>query len=359
MNSSPLVSVVMPVYNAEKYLPAAIESILNQTFSDFEFLILNDGSTDNSAAIISRYRDSRIRLIQAAENQGLIAQLNQGLHLARGRYIARMDADDISLKNRLEKQVKFLEAHPEVGILGAAISHLGPAGITYTETFPLTHPRIQSFLLLDTPFAHPVVMLRRAVLLENHLHYHPAYPAAEDYKLWLDMLQVTQGANLPEPLLYYRDSGTQVSKQHHALQISNAQKTRQEAFNQLGLALTPAQFKFHNYLWYQNWEPNAAFFTQATSWYTTLFNLNTTTRRLPPAALGYTLGLFLFRQCWQHASVNFNAYKIYRNSVFYTYYRPSRAQLVKLMVSPYYRHVTYYFRTRGAHYKQKLKKIFS
>lgn len=109
----------MPVYNAQEYIREAIDSILNQTFSDFEFIIINDGSTDNSVEIIKNYNDPRIVLVDNTENKGLVSVLNQGLQLAQGEYIARMDADDISLPNRFMEQVNYLDKHPQVGILGA------------------------------------------------------------------------------------------------------------------------------------------------------------------------------------------------------------------------------------------------
>ncbi|GEO05599.1 hypothetical protein AAE02nite_32630 [Adhaeribacter aerolatus] len=357
MNISPLVSVLMPVYNAEKYLAEAIESILNQTYPHLEFLILNDGSTDASTEIINCYHDHRIRVIHSPENIGLIAQLNIGLALATGQYIARMDADDISQNTRLEKQVRFMETHPEVGLVGSAIQHFKNKEIIYTETFPLAHEQIKSFLIFDTPFAHPAVMLRRQVLLDNKLTYHPEYKAAEDYKLWFDMLLVTKGANLAEPLLLYRDSGTQVSKQHHSQQITNAGKTRSAVFRLLGHELTPGEFSFHNRVWYQPWEPNPLFFNRAINWFTQLLEINQKSNFFQPAALGYTLGLFLFRQCLQHAAVGFNTDKIYQNSPFYAYYRPPASALLKLRWAPFYRHVHYYFRYYGSAVKQRLKKM--
>ncbi|KAA5544220.1 glycosyltransferase [Adhaeribacter rhizoryzae] len=357
MNTYPLVSVLMPVYNAEKYLAEAIESILNQTYPHFELLLLNDGSTDASAAIIGRYHDNRLRVMHSPENIGLIAQLNKGLALATGQYIARMDADDISLPNRLEKQVGFMEAHPEVGILGSAINHFKHNKIIYTETFALEHDKIKSFLIFDTPFAHPAVIMRRQVLLANNLSYQPQYQAAEDYKFWLDMLLVTQGANLAEPLLLYRDSGTQVSKQHQSLQVTNAGKIRAEAFQLLSLQLTPEEFNYHNQLWYHPWEPNELFFSQAINWFTYLLEANNKRKLLLPAALGYTLGLLLFRQCLQHAAVGFNAFKIYQSSPLYAYYQPTAAALFKLRWAPFYRHANYYFRYNGSLLKQKLKKL--
>ena len=113
----PEITVLMPVYNGEKYLRPAIESILNQTFSDFEFLIINDGSTDNSESIILSYKDERIRYVKNENNLKLIKTLNKGIDLARGKYIARMDADDISLPTRLEREIEYMESHPECGLV--------------------------------------------------------------------------------------------------------------------------------------------------------------------------------------------------------------------------------------------------
>ena len=115
---NPKVTVLMPVYNCEKYLRESIESILNQTFKDFEFLIINDGSSDKSAEIVESYNDNRINFVQNEKNIGLAASLNRGLDIAKGEYIARMDADDISLPERLEKQVRFMETNPQIGICG-------------------------------------------------------------------------------------------------------------------------------------------------------------------------------------------------------------------------------------------------
>ena len=199
------VSVLMSVYNGERYLREAVESILNQTFTDFEFIIIEDGSTDATPRILRSYSDSRIVLVDNQENLGLTRSLNEGLVLAQGEYVARMDADDISLPHRLEKQVAFLERHPKVGIVGSACQVVDASGrrqgLNHAPTRDL---QIRWVSLLNNPFWHPTVIMRRDVLLRNGLSYDEAFQTAQDYDLWTRMLKCTYGANLIEPLVRYR-----------------------------------------------------------------------------------------------------------------------------------------------------------
>lgn len=154
--SLPLISVVMAVYNGADYLVPAIDSILQQTYSHFEFIIINDGSTDDTTKILQHYEqlDERIK-VYAQANQGLPISLNRGIRLARGKYIARMDADDISLPERFAKQVEFMESHPEVGVCGTQIKMIGEN--SYVDAYPSSHPAIQCWLLLASGIAHPSV----------------------------------------------------------------------------------------------------------------------------------------------------------------------------------------------------------
>ena len=192
------ISVVMPVYNQkEEYLREAIESILNQTYKDFEFIIVNDGSTNNSEEVILSYSDDRIVYIKQ-ENQGVARSLNNGISQTKGEYIARMDSDDISLPERFEKQIKFLEEHPEVSILG-----------TWYETFPKVY-RVQTpenvrytDVLNCCCICHPSVMMRKADLDKYNLRYNPEF-TSEDYELWSRAVQYLNIQNLPEVLVKYR-----------------------------------------------------------------------------------------------------------------------------------------------------------
>jgi glycosyltransferase involved in cell wall biosynthesis len=207
--TSPRISVIMPVYNAEPHLRAAIESVLGQTFGDFELLIFDDGSTDGSRAAIESYDDPRIRFFHHKENVGYVRHLNRGLELARGEYIFRMDADDIALPRRFERQLAFLDRHPEVGLCGAWVRYIGQ-GRGWKKP-PATHEAIRVELLEGTAIVHPSAAMRRSTLLAHDLRYLESYLYTEDYEMWLKIARVARLANVPEILLLYRQHERNVS----------------------------------------------------------------------------------------------------------------------------------------------------
>lgn len=215
---SPAVSVIMSVYNGARFLGPAIESVLAQTHRDFEFLIVDDGSSDGTAAILQDYAcgDSRIRLI-LRENRGLVASLNELVHEARAPLLARMDADDLCLPSRLEKQVAFMHARPEYGVVGTWTLDIDEHGTRYPlkgHDHPETHAGFLEAIEKDRPLlCHPAVMMRRAVVLSVG-GYHAAFRHCEDYDLWLRLASVTKIGNLPERLLRYRHYPEQVSSRH-------------------------------------------------------------------------------------------------------------------------------------------------
>ena len=199
----PKVSVLMPVYNGGKYLKEAIQSILDQTFQDYEFLILYDVSEDNSLEIIKSFKDPRIKLVVLKSNSGLSAALNNGISLAGGQYIARMDCDDISLPERLENQVKFMDSKSDIGISGTWMEYIdNNAGKFWKQ--PVNHERIQTEMLFLSCMAHPTVIMRKKMLDRCHLKYDENMKYAEDYDLWVRASKLTCIANLPEILLKYR-----------------------------------------------------------------------------------------------------------------------------------------------------------
>lgn len=212
---NPIVSIVLPVYNGEPYLSEAIESILNQSFTDFELIVIDDGSTDSSWKTLSAYaaRDSRIVLVRNPENLKLIATLNKGMQLARGQYIARMDADDISVPDRLTRQVIYLEQHPHIGLLSSAYYRLYHDGSRILRQSPGMHTGLRWRLLFGTPMAHPAMMARRHLIDEGYLVYRN-YPHVEDYELMSRLLNVTQGAVLPTPLYIVRVHESSICATH-------------------------------------------------------------------------------------------------------------------------------------------------
>jgi glycosyltransferase involved in cell wall biosynthesis len=201
MAAAPIVSVVMSVYNARAHVREAVESILRQTYDDFELVVIDDGSTDGSGELVSKFTDERIRLVRQS-NCGLAAALNHGIMLARGRYIARMDADDVSDLDRLLRQVDLLNVRPDVAIVGTSFEVIDERG-NHLETFwALPHDEdIRRQLLVRNPFGHGTVMIRKEALLAVGGY---RLVAIEDYDLWIRVLREYRGANVPDVLYHWR-----------------------------------------------------------------------------------------------------------------------------------------------------------
>ncbi len=218
-----MISVLMPVFNGEKYLNEAIESILKQSYSNFEFIIINDGSTDNSEEIILSYKDSRIIYKKNSENYGLIKTLNLGFTMAQGKYIARMDADDISHPDRLLKQVQFLNINTEYGLIGTGVYLLNDENKTKL-LYHTDHASLKFALSFYCPFIHPSVMIRKSCVENLEVIFDERFVHAEDYELWTRLAFLTKMANLPEYLLDYRIHDSQISSQHslHQVDLANA-----------------------------------------------------------------------------------------------------------------------------------------
>ncbi len=208
----PKISVLLPVFNAEKSIQEAIQSVLDQTFTDFELLILNDGSTDKSLAIIESFKDSRIKVFTNESNLKLIATLNKGLGLASGEYLARMDADDICLPERFEKQVKFLDENQDYVAVGS--NYLAFGDLNFVSKLALTNEAIRLASYFENPMAHPTTMLRLNVLRSHSISYRPDLLHIEDWGLWRDLMKFGNLENLNAPLLHYRLSPTSVSMIH-------------------------------------------------------------------------------------------------------------------------------------------------
>lgn len=221
--TAPLISVILPVFNAENYIGQAVESILQQTLTDFELIVIDDGSTDNSLKVIEKYAeiDPRIKIV-SRENRGLVASLNEGIVLARGTWVARMDQDDISLPQRFACQLQRLK-DTNVDICGSAIRCFGKH--KYKRSYPVTQKAIEALILFESPFAHPTVMMRRTFIVENLYSEH--YTNAEDYELWHRACGMgIRMTNVPDVLLLYRTHDHQVSVTRNSSQRSTSQLIR-------------------------------------------------------------------------------------------------------------------------------------
>jgi len=236
--TSPEVSVVMSVYNGEKYLTEAIESMLNQTFTNFEFIIIDDGSTDESLAIIQKYsnQDERIILVRNEKNMGLAASLNKGILLARGEFIARMDADDISCKNRLEIQIQHMRENSKLLILGSAVDVIDENRGVRNHIYPPTSP-VEIFWSIVSacciPFIHPTVIFRKELFIKVG-YYDVAILAGQDYDLFsravMSDLPMECVGNLSEKLFQYRVQRDNVSRRERKTQVENGSVARKKMF---------------------------------------------------------------------------------------------------------------------------------
>jgi len=240
LNDTPLVTVLMPVYNGERYLREAIDSILNQTYSNFEFLIINDGSTDLSEDIIFSYNDLRIIYVKNEFNIQLIETLNKGLNIAKGEFIARMDADDISYSNRLEKQVHFLMNNQKVGLLGTAFEFInGEERISYYQD----DKDLRLSLCFYNSFLHSSVMFRKEILSKYNFSFNKKYIHAEDYKLWTEFVCKSKVANLKDVLVKYRIHDNQISKIHEQVQKEISLTIQKEYFLSAGFSFSNDEFE--------------------------------------------------------------------------------------------------------------------
>lgn len=222
----PVISVIMSVYKEPfDWLEASINSILTQTYSNFEFIIINDNPANNDLRKFLKQKeasDSRIKLIINQQNIGLTKSLNIGLRLARGKYIARMDADDISMPNRFHEQINFLESHPNVIVCGTNIKYIGiKSSFIVSDWIKYTNSKIKAQMLYNSAFAHPTVIIRNQILQDNFIKYDEEYRQSQDYRLWETLYKLGEFANLPQKLLHYRLSVNQISRKLHAPQENN------------------------------------------------------------------------------------------------------------------------------------------
>lgn len=246
MNPAPKITVVMPVYNSEKYLRDTIKSVLCQTFGDFEFLIINDGSTDKSLEIIKSFSDSRIRIVNREKNIGLQKNLFDGVGMAKGEYIARMDSDDICLPYRFSEQIKFMDSHSEIGICGSWYKTIGAESFVHKP--PVRSEDIKANMLFYTSLAHPSVMMRTELLKKFNLNYNQEIPYCEDYDLWWRSVQCFPIANIPKVLLFYRIHPESIFQANRQAVRDVGYRLRAGMLKKIGIEQSEEEKRLHNFL---------------------------------------------------------------------------------------------------------------
>ena len=253
MKNSPTISVVMPVYNRQKYVAEAIDSILVQTYKDFEFIIVDDCSTDQTLNIILTYKkkDQRIRIIKNNQNLGIAISRNKGIDLAQGKYIAFMDSDDISLPERFEKQIEFMDKNPEISVLGTQCEYIDLEGnFIRIKRVPLLPIEVRWYLYAKS-IINPSVMVR-SELFKLHNYRHINIKSASDYEIWARISNKFLIGNLPDILVKFRRHDLRISKTARNNQKNNSYRIIRERMKKLtGIELTAAQiegFRYTNHM---------------------------------------------------------------------------------------------------------------
>ena len=300
------ISVLMAVYNGEAFLREAIDSILQQSFTDFEFIIINDGSTDSTEDIIQSYKDPRIVRVDIGFNVGLIESLNRGLEHVQGKYIARMDADDIALKDRFAYQIEAFRKNPNAVVVGSDYYSFTDGSKKRNST-KNDSDYLKSLLLFAPGFCHPSTMIKN-VFKEKNLEYDRHYLHVEDFKLWTDLAPLGDFININRPLLMYRYHVNQISNLKRMDQLGKCAEIRAAYIHSLGFTANEEQLKVHNFIGDNYFINHKSELQEIEEWLADLITQNDTLKRFNPLSFnacigkmwldscGYSnLGLFAFR----------------------------------------------------------------
>lgn len=294
----PRVSVLMTVYNSEAYLAEAIESILNQSFTDFKFLIVDDASTDRSKEIIKSYDDPRIILVENTFNLGVPGSSNRGLSVAEGEYIVRMDADDICHPERLKVQVDYMDKHTEIGLCGSFYETFGSReGIT--DNLAVNSDELKCRLLFSACLMHPTIIIRHSMLRQHDIYYNPEYRYASDYEFCTMCSRHFHIANINHVLLRYRVHEKQISTAHITEQENFAKSIKRNQLEYLGLSPDEQELEIHHILGNSSYHlvSSRGLYEAVQKWLLKLMETNQQTLRFPSSVFNEILGAMFYAIC--------------------------------------------------------------
>ncbi|MDT8387664.1 MAG: glycosyltransferase family 2 protein [Thiogranum sp.] len=319
----------MPVHDGEEYIREAINSVLGQTFPDFELLIINDGSSDRSVEIIESFADQRIRLLHNTRNEGIEESLNRGIQAAQGVYLVRMDYDDICVSTRLENLVDFMNGHPEIGICGSFIKTIGASVRTWS--FPCEDREIRCRLLFESCIPHPSAIIRMSEIARHQLRYDTRHLRAEDYDFWVRCSEHMQLANYPEVLLHYRIHEKQIGSLHLEAQQEAADRVRERLLKSLGVSVTPESLSLHRAISTWRLGNNPELLRRVDDWLRTLLSANCRTGIFPEPEFSRELASRLYRACYTSTGGS-GAWKTWRESPFSGHLMASPIATLKLFL---------------------------
>lgn len=325
----PLVSVLLPVRNGAAYIEKALHSLLKQTYPSLEILVLDDASRDDSVRRVETIGDSRVRVIHFDESQGLSRLLNRGWAAATGTYIARMDADDVSEPQRIEKQLAYLNKHSEIAGCGTWVRMFG-AGRPFLARYPIGPAVLHAYALFDNPLAHPTVCLRRDVFEREGLRYNEEVGAAQDYELWIRALDRVRMDNVPEVLLRYRQHQQAVSDQKAGDSESRTLQLQRVLLERLGVKVDEDAGRFHRLVGHGAGMVSDEEMQRAEGWLQYLVESNRTAKLYDEDGMRRAIGFVWLRIALNSARVGRWAVRRYRESPFAGWYKAAareRAQL--------------------------------
>jgi glycosyltransferase involved in cell wall biosynthesis len=329
---TPKVSVFMPVYNAGIDLIEAVQSILNQTYTDFEFVIVNDGSTDNSIELLQQFTDSRIRIINNDGNKGLIASLNIGLELCIGEYIVRMDQDDISLPTRIEKQVEFMDQHPEYGLIGTWFQDFGDNIESKLVCYSSDDIQIRIRHLYQTHISHPTALLRNSVIKANNLKFDPNFVHGEDYEFWVRMSAYCKLSNIPELLVLKRDHIHNITNKYAQTMQDTCAKVKQKQFSKMGLDLNTDEIELYTRFANGEWSFSSE---EMKILYILLEKIkmsNENSHFIPFDEFNKYLSWKFFHLCYNSRLIGKHGWNIFHSSSFRAYYHANSFEKIKFRI---------------------------
>ncbi|MBT9393951.1 glycosyltransferase [Hymenobacter sp. NST-14] len=329
--------MIIPVYNAGDYLRPAIESILQQTFQDFELIIVDDCSRDESLAVARSYQtDPRVRVLANERNRGRSFADNYGAEYARGKYIAKMDADDIALPHRLQAQVDFLEQNPTVGLTSSFLQCFGESDIVYE--YPLSADAVRSFLLFNMPVANPTAFFRRSLLQEHGLRYDDTIQDTfgEDYEFIARLAQVTDIVNQPDILLHYRTLPQTLKADVHARRNAKSNQIRERQLGVFGIPFCARELHVHNTISYFPFVLGDITLAEVHAWLWKIHTFNQTRRYADPAAMLRCVAERWFLTCYLNPDRRTNGWVEYHRQPLARHYQPRRMVQAKFLIKNYF-----------------------
>lgn len=323
------ISVLMAVYNGEAFLREAIDSILQQSFTDFEFIIINDGSIDKTDEILQTYNDPRIVNIDIGFNVGLIESLNRGIQHAQGKYIARMDADDIALKDRFKFQIEAFQNNPKAIVVGTDYYSFSKEGKKRNTTHN-DSDYLKSLLLFGPCFCHPSTMIRN-VFKSKHIEYDRHYLHVEDFQLWTELSALGDFVNINKPLLIYRYHVNQISNLKRMEQMRKCAEIRQHYLGGLGFQFTEEQIKTHNFIGDNYFIKHKSELDDIQDWLLNLIHQNQTLTAFNDKAFNRIIGKMWWDSCG-YSNLGLFAFRTFFRSEISLVYKFNLAQKLTLLI---------------------------